>query len=220
MPPLFLLSSYRTKRTLQYFCNISWYSIAWNTAHSIKETEWAQEYKVLYKHFPCSRHLLCFPLYNVSTLPTIPFLLCYIQSWKWAGLKGLEHLMQEYKRLRLWPNTGYYTYQNKKQTQVQNLLLKIAKKLASEDIKDTIIIEPESFFQIVHFSLTFSKSSTCMIAALWNLCTLEKGHWWKSLNIVSSIIMWFSYLVKDIVERSFSSLYPFLNHFLWSKIYK
>lgn len=172
---------------------------------------------------PCSLHLLCFfPLYNISTQPTIPFLLCYIQSWKWAGLKGLEHLMQEYKRLDYDITRDiFHTYQNKKTNPSQNLQLKTNKEIGIRRYQGTIIIEPRIFFfPNCSFLVTFSKSSTCMIAALWHLCTLEKGHWWKSLNIVSSKIMWFSYLVKDVAERSFSSLYPFLNHFLWFKNYK
>ena len=118
----------------QYFYSI----IAWNTDGTfIRETERIQEYKVLYKHFSMfPSPFVFFPLYNVSSLPTIPFLLCYIQSWKWAWLKGLEHLMQEYKRLDYHITLDiFHTYQNKKTNPSQNLLSKIAKKLASEYIK-------------------------------------------------------------------------------------
>lgn len=138
MPPLFFLVPTQNKENMQYFCNISiLLLLEILTAHSIGETERAQEYKVLYKHFSMfPSRFVSFPLYNVSTLPTIPFLLCYIQSWKWAGLKGLEHLMQEYKRLDYDLTLDiFHTYQNKKTNPSQNLLLKIAKKLASEYIK-------------------------------------------------------------------------------------
>lgn len=137
MPPLFFLVPTQNKENMQYFCNISILLLLEILHIPLKKLNGLRNIKFYISIFPCSLHLLCFfPLYNVSTLPTIPFLLCYIQSWKWAGLKGLEHLMQEYKRLDYDLTLDiFHTYQNKKTNPSQNLLLKIAKKLASEDIK-------------------------------------------------------------------------------------